>query len=104
MTGTAAARFRPGDRVRVSARDHAGHCRTPSYLRGRIGRVERIAGTFRNPEELAYYRPGLPKLPLYVVRFRQADLWDDYRGAPNDTVAADIYEHWLEPAGEGEAQ
>jgi len=104
VNGTAAPRFKAGDRVRVSARDHAGHCRTPSYLRGKVGQVDTVLGTFRNPEELAYYRPGLPKRPLYVVRFRQVDVWDDYDGAPGDTVAADIYEHWLEPAGEGDAR
>lgn len=102
MTGT--ARFRPGDRVRVSARDHDGHCRTPTFLRGKTGRIDAVAGAFRNPEELAYYRPGTPKLPLYIVRFRQADVWENYEGGPADTVAADIYEHWLEPVGEGEAQ
>ena len=94
------ARFKPGDRVRVDARDHDGHCRTPSYLRGKPGRIETVAGSFRNPEELAYYRPGTPALPLYRVRFRQADVWADYAGPPNDTVTADIYEHWLEPASE----
>ena len=95
MTGF---RFAPGDRVRVDDRDHDGHCRTPLYLRGKIGRVDAIAGRFRNPEELAYYRPGTPPLPLYIVRFRQADVWPDYAGPPGDTLAADIYEHWLEPA------
>ena len=95
-----AARFKPGDRVRVSDRDHDGHCRTPSYLRGKIGWVDDMAGAFRNPEELAYYRAGTPALPLYRVRFRQADVWEDYAGAPNDTVMADVYQHWLEPAGE----
>ena len=94
------ARFKPGDRVRVDDRDHDGHCRTPVYLRGKVGRVDAIAGAFRNPEELAYYRPGTPSLPLYIVRFRQADVWPDYTGPASDTVAADIYEHWLAPAGE----
>lgn len=91
-------RFRPGDRVRVDARDHAGHCRTPIYLRGKVGRIDRVLGDFRNPEELAYFKPGEPVRPLYAVRFRQADVWPDYGGGPADTVAADIYEHWLEPA------
>jgi len=31
----------PGQRVRVSSRSHDGHNRTPAYLRGRIGTVER---------------------------------------------------------------
>lgn len=90
-------RFFPGDRVRVNDRDHDGHCRTPTFLRGKTGWIDRCHGSFRNPEDLAYFRPGEPPLPLYAVRFRQADVWPDYRGGPNDTVAADIYEHWLEP-------
>ncbi|MET4700532.1 hypothetical protein ABIE65_003574 [Constrictibacter sp. MBR-5] len=91
-------RFTPGDRVRVDARDHEGHCRTPTFLRGKTGSVDHVLGTFRNPESLAYFGSGEPAQPLYVVRFRQADVWPDYRGGPNDTVAADIYEHWLEAA------
>lgn len=95
-----ACRFKPGDRVRVSDREHEGHCRTPGYLRGKTGVVDHILGAFRNPEELAYFKTGLPEQPLYVVRFRQADVWDGYSGPNRDTVAADIYEHWLEPADE----
>ena len=96
-----AARFRPGDLVRVDHRIPEGHCRTPAYLRGRVGRVERVLGAFRNPEELAYYKAaGLQ--PLYWVSFAQAELWPGYAGSMQDRLAADIYEHWLEPA-EGDA-
>ena len=98
MADAVAPRFRAGDRVRVADRDSTGHCRTPSYLRGKIGTVDHQLGVFRNPEELAYYKPGLPKLPLYVVRFPQREVWPDYAGSAADSVAADIYEHWLEPA------
>ena len=98
MNDAAGCRFQPGDRVRVSDRDPTGHCRTPAYLRGQVGTVDVILGAFRNPEELAYYKPGLPKQPLYVVRFPQKQVWPDYAGPAADTVAADIYEHWLEPA------
>ena len=90
-------RFKAGDTVRVSDRDHDGHCRTPLYLRGKTGRVDMVLGTFRNPEELAYFKPGTPALPLYKVRFRQAEVWPDYAGGKADTVTADVYEHWLEP-------
>ena len=74
-----------------------GHVRTPFYIRGKAGVVERICGAFPNPEELAYARPGLPKQPLYRVRFRQADVWQDYSGKDHDTVDVEIYQHWLEP-------
>jgi nitrile hydratase subunit beta len=90
-------RFGPGDLVRVRVAHPPGHLRTPAYIRGRRGAVERLCGAFANPEELAYNRPGLPRQPLYRVRFRQAELWQDYTGPATDTVEVEIYQHWLEP-------
>ena len=89
--------FTDGMLVRVL--DHAifGHCRTPLYLKGKVGEVVSQAGAWRNPETLAYHKPGLPLRRLYRVRFRQADLWDNYP-FPRDTLEADLYEHWLAPA------
>lgn len=93
------ARFEPGAAVRVRLDDPKGHCRTPHYCRGRSGVVERICGAFRDPEALAYGGEGLPKQPLYRVRFAQAELWPDYAGPAGDCVEIEIYEHWLEAAG-----
>jgi nitrile hydratase len=92
----AATAFAPGERVRVAARPVLGHCRTPWYLRGKAGVVAAVQGTFRNPELLAYHKPGLPAQVLYKVRFEQAELWDHYAGPGSDHLEADIYEHWLE--------
>ena len=92
-----AGRFKPGDRVRVRFEERPGHIRTPFYVRGKTGWVEQYHGDFPNPEELAYGKDGLPPRPLYLVGFRQADLWQEYR-APGDKLFVDIYEHWLEPA------
>lgn len=92
------SRFTPGARVRVRRAAPPGHLRTPWYVRGRSGVIERLCGAFANPEELAYNRPGLPKQPLYRVRFRQQELWADYQGPAHDTVEVEIYQHWLEPA------
>jgi hypothetical protein len=91
-------RFQPGQRVRVRDASPPGHLRTPWYVRGRIGEVERFCGSFPNPEELAYNRPGLPAQPLYRVRFHQSDVWPDYAGKGSDTIDVEIYQHWLEPA------
>jgi nitrile hydratase subunit beta len=91
-------RFKPGARVKVRRMAPPGHLRTPWYIRGRTGEIERLCGAFANPEELAYNRPGTPKQPLYRVRFRQAELWPDYRGPAQDTIEIEIYQHWLEPA------
>jgi nitrile hydratase len=93
------ARFRPGDRVHVAARPADGHCRTPWYLRGQRGIVTAVQGPFRDPEQLAYHRPGLPGRMLYKVRFRQRDLWSAYAGDSDDHLEADIYEHWLAAEG-----
>jgi nitrile hydratase len=92
-----APRFRPGDSVRVRFADPPGHIRTPWYIRGHTGVIERLCGIYGNPEELAYNRPGTPRQPLYRVRFRQSQVWPDYRGTATDTVDIEIYQHWLEP-------
>ena len=91
-------RFKPGDRVRVRVGSPPGHFRTPAYIQGKIGAVERVHGDYRNPESLAYGGDGLPKKPLYLVRFSQSQLWPKYMGLAGDQLLMDIYEHWLEPA------
>jgi nitrile hydratase subunit beta len=84
--------------VRVMKAYPPGHLRTPFYIRGRTGTVERICGAFPNPEELAQMRSGLPAQPLYRVRFLQKNVWPDYAGPASDVLEVEIYQHWLEPA------
>lgn len=91
-------RYRAGQRVRVAARPHEGHHRTPDYVKGKTGSVERVHASFANPETRAYGRDGLPKQPLYLVGFAQRDLWPDYRGHAGDRIYVDVFEHWLEKA------
>jgi nitrile hydratase subunit beta len=93
-----APRFGMGDRVRVRKTAPLGHIRTPFYIRGFTGTIERLCGSFPNPEELAQMRDGLPAQPLYRVRFTQNDVWPDYRGNPADVIEIEIFQHWLEPA------
>ena len=90
--------FVAGDVVRVARVHPPGHRRTPYYIRGKQGVIERVCGEFPNPEELGYGFDGLPRKRLYRVRFRQADIWERYNGSRDDTVDVDIYEHWLTPA------
>jgi nitrile hydratase subunit beta len=80
--------YRAGQRVRVATRPHEGHHRTPGYVKGKVGTVERVHGAFTNPETRAYGADGLPKQPLYLVSF------------PRDAcrVYVDVFEHWLEEA------
>jgi hypothetical protein len=68
--------------VREVARPVLGHCRTLLYLRGKRGVVAAVHGRFRNPELLAYNKPGLPARVLYKVRFKQRDLWGRYLDPP----------------------
>ncbi len=84
-------------KVRVKQMMPPGHVRTPFYLRGKCGTIERSLGAFPNPEDLAY---GLkaPALPLHRVRFTMAEVWGSDAENPDDTLDAEIYEHWLEPA------
>lgn len=92
----------PGTTVRVRddwpERRGPCHIRTPHYLRGRQGRIERVLGRFRNPEDLAFARPA-PERTLYHVLFDQPPVWGE--GAAGDTLLVEIFEHWLEPPREG---
>jgi hypothetical protein len=90
--------YRPGQRVRVASRRHEGHHRTPDYLKGKAGIVERVHPAFRNPETRAYGDDGLPKQPLYLVGFAQRDVWPDYSGHVGDRLYVDVFEHWLQEA------
>ncbi len=80
-------RFAPGDEVRIAARAHDGHHRTPAYVKGQVGRIERYHGTFTNPETRAYGTDGLPAQPLYLVALTSQT---------NDRVLVDVFGHWLE--------
>lgn len=91
-------RFDVGDKVRVRRADPPGHRRTPLYIRGKQGVIERVCGAFPNPEELAYGFDGKPARVLYRVRFMQREVWPNYSGPSQDTLELEIYEHWLEPA------
>jgi nitrile hydratase subunit beta len=90
--------FSVGDFVAVKKSFPPGHRRTPHYIRGKCGVIERVCGAFPNPEELAYGFTGEPKRVLYRVKFRQKDVWSDYDGPETDCLEMEIYEHWLERA------
>lgn len=90
-------RFAVGDRVKVRMMTPPGHVRTPFFARGKVGEVIAIAGSFKDPEQLAYGRKSETRA-LYRVRFAQKDVWPDYRGDTGDGLIVDIYEHWLDNA------
>jgi len=83
--------------MRVRTDMPPGHVRTPAYLRGKTGLVERTLGPFPNPEALAYGNTA-DALPLMRVRFTMAEVWGADAANPADTIDAEIYAHWLIPA------
>jgi nitrile hydratase len=86
------------ERVRIRDwRPFGGHVRTPWYLRGKAGVIERDLGETLNAEALAYNRYD-DKKRLVRVRFTMAEIWGDAAERPGDTLDAEIFEHWLEPA------
>ncbi|MEE2746746.1 MAG: SH3-like domain-containing protein [Pseudomonadota bacterium] len=92
--------FNVGELVRVINARPPGHRRTPGYIRGKVGIIERICGAYPNPEELAYGFDGLPKRVLYRVAFKQLDVWSDYKGSSQDQLEIEIFEHWLDAVEE----
>lgn len=96
------ARFKVGDVVRIRHSTAPGHRRTPGYIRGKIGEVERICGEMANPEELAYGFDGKPDRVLYRVRFKQREVWPNYDGPEHDIIEMEIYEHWMAPVEDGQ--
>ena len=98
--GVVTARFGVGERVRIATRDAPGHVRTPVYVRGHVGVVERVLPVFLDPEQEAYGVNSGTGIQLYRVRIPQAALWPAYRGNVDDVLELEVYEHWLEPAEE----
>ena len=83
-------------KVRVKSHWPPGHIRTPAYLRGKIGQIERRIGLFNNPEGTAYRQPG-PQRELVRVRFRMAEIWGARAERGEYEIEVEIYSHWLEP-------
>lgn len=99
--------FQVGDQVRVHHENYATrwlkpHLRTPGYLYGQVGVIERWCGLYPNPEYFAYKDAdsGTHQQPLYRVRFNQKSIWKDYDGGADDTIDVEIYQHWLMPASQ----
>jgi len=89
-------------RVRVRTMAPPGHVRTPFYLRGKHGVIERALGPFPNPEQTAYGLPGEAR-DLYRVRFTMAEVWGEAAENPDDLLEAEIFAHWLEPLDDSHA-
>jgi nitrile hydratase subunit beta len=92
----APARFDAGQVVRARNMHPFGHTRLPRYLRGRTGEITQVHGAHVFPDSHAH---GLGEDPqwLYSVRFMAREVWGEDRNA-KDTIHADLWEPYLEPA------
>lgn len=85
-----------GDRVALKQMIPPGHVRTPWYLRGKTGVIERVLGDTGDPEALAYRRHAPAR--LYRVRFTMAEVWGNAAERPDDVLDAEVFDTWLERA------
>lgn len=87
------ARFAVGDRVRARAVDPPHHTRLPRYVRGRLGEVVEVQGTWPLADDRAqgFAEPRVE--PVYTVRFSAADLWGKPAG---HWVQVELWESYLE--------
>jgi len=89
-------------REEVATRVLRPHLRTPGYIHGAVGVVERVCGVFFDPVARAVDGLAEARCALYRVRFKQSALWPEYEGAEDDSIEVEVYEQWLEPATEAE--
>lgn len=91
--------FAEGDRVCIRDNPVSAHTRLPGYLRNRIGEVVLVY-----PGAYCYFWDTGPDgigdpMPVYNVRFAQADLWGEL-GEPDTWLYADLFEAYLAPVNE----
>jgi nitrile hydratase len=92
----AAARFKPGDRVRAKNIHPVSHTRLPRYVRGHVGVVERLHGSHVFPDTVVAGQGESPQW-LYTVVFDNRDLWGQ-DADPTVKVSIDAFEPYLDPA------
>lgn len=88
--------FAEGAQVRARNMHPQGHTRLPRYVRGRVGRIERVHGGFVFPDTNAHGR-GEAAQRLYTVVFEGRELWGN-EADPTLSVSVDAWESYLEPA------
>ncbi|KAA6212336.1 nitrile hydratase subunit beta [Streptomyces albofaciens JCM 4342] len=89
-------RYSVGEPVRVRPADPPHHTRVPRYVRGHVGHVVVVQPPCPLPDDVARRRDPFRVLPVYTVRFAARDLW----GSGAHIVLTDLWECYLEPAGE----
>ncbi|MGD0475215.1 MAG: SH3-like domain-containing protein [Candidatus Velthaea sp.] len=84
--------LQPGDRVRTSGRNPAGHTRLPHYLRAKPGVIEAVHGRYPLADERAAGRDVAEC--LYTVAFAGEDVWE-IDAEPNCVIHAELWESYL---------
>jgi nitrile hydratase len=95
----AAARFKPGDRVRARNINPETHTRLPRYARGKTGTVEAVRGCHVFPDSAAIGAGDDPKW-LYTVVFPARELWGE-AADPAVRVSIEAFEPYLELLAQG---
>ena len=90
----AAARFKPGDRVRTRNIHPRTHTRLPRYVRGHVGVIERLHGAHVFPDSTVLSKGEDPQW-LYTVCFDSQELWGT-DADPTVKVSIDAFEPYLE--------
>lgn len=94
-------RFKLGDRVKVRELPALFYTRTPEYARGAEGVIAEVSYESPAPEDETWDLEEAKPEWFYIVRFKQAELWDRYTGPANDTLQTEIPERWLEGRADG---
>jgi nitrile hydratase subunit beta len=85
--------FTAGDRVRASHTDPVHHTRVPSYVRGAVGTVLDVQGSWPLPDDRSRGLPAPPQT-VYTVQFTARELF----GAGDHTVSLSLWQDYLEAA------
>jgi nitrile hydratase len=92
-------KFAVGSSVRITNVPAGAHTRLPGYLRGRVGKVERV---FEG--DYAYFchtGDGIgDPMPIYIVEFDPKEIWGPRAEDGPLTVYAELYDAYLEPIEE----
>ncbi len=94
--GPASPAFAVGDHVRVLDPPASDHTRLPGYLRGHVGRIERVfEGSYAYFCSTGADGLGDPS-PVYIVRFEPDALWGATAEIKAGPLFAELYETYLE--------
>ena len=89
--------FRQGETVRIAKRSPIGHYRVPTYIRGKLGRIEAvIRPPAINNEDEGFGRNAGEKRHYYRIAIPMSELWENYKGSASDGLRIEVFETWLE--------